>query len=152
MAASAWPQSSKPDFVKVSPPPSAVKAAPGASFEVPLKLEIQPDYHINAEKPTFDYLIPTKLDWTSKEFKLAGIEYPKPEQASFSFSPGTKLDVYQGTVIIRSRFQAAGKQPIGKAMLEGKLHYQACDDKMCYPPATVTVKVPIEVAATGKKK
>ena len=144
----AWAQGARPSYVKVAPGATPVKAAPGQAFEVPAKFQIASGYHINAEKPTFDYLIPTRLEWTAKDFKLIGIEYPKPEQATFSFSPDTKLAVYQGAITIRSRFQAPRTLPGGKAALGGKLHYQACDDKMCYPPASVAVEVPVEL---GKK-
>jgi len=143
-----WAQSQKPTFVKALSPLAPVKAAPGQAFEVPVKFQIASGYHINAEKPTFDYLIPTRLEWTAKDFKLIGIEYPKPEQATFGFSPDTKLAVYQGTITIRSRFQAPRALPGGKAALGGKLHYQACDDKMCYPPASVALEIPVEL---GKK-
>ena len=148
VAGSAWAQGARPSYVKVAPGATPVKAAPGQAFEVPVKFQIASGYHINAEKPTFDYLIPTRLEWTAKDFKLIGIEYPKPEQATFSFSPDTKLAVYQGTITIRSRFQAPRTLPGGKTALGGKLHYQACDDKMCYPPASVALEIPVEL---GKK-
>jgi len=150
VAPAMWAQFAKRDFVKLIPP-SSPKAAAGQTVEVPLAFEIASGFHINAEKPTFDYLIPTKLEWESKEFKLAGIEYPKPEQASFSFAPDTKLDVYQGTVTILSRFEMPKKAPVGKASLRGKLRYQACDDKACYQPATVPVEIPFEIAKKLKK-
>jgi thiol:disulfide interchange protein DsbD len=152
LAAGAWAQTIRPAVVTALPPASPVKAAPGQALEVPVTLEIASGYHINAEKPTFDYLIPTKLEWSTKEFKLLGIDYPKPEQGSFSFSPETKLDVYQGKVTIVSRFQAPRTPPAAKVALEGKLRYQACDDKMCYPPASAPVSVPVEFSKAGKKR
>jgi hypothetical protein len=124
-----------------------VSATPGGKLEVPLLLEIPPELHINADKPTFDYLIPTRLEWTSKDFKLVGIEYPKSKQFAFSFAPGSKLDVYEGSITVVSRFEVPRSAKPGKVTLEGKLRYQACDDRACYPPRTIPVEVPVEIKA-----
>ncbi len=134
-----------PEVVKVFPPAAPVVAAIAETVAAPLRLEIAPGFHINADKPSLDYLIPTRLEWTSKQFKLLGVEYPKAERYTFRFSPDKPLDVYQGAITIRTRFQAPRGASPGKATLRGKLRYQACDDKACYPPVTVPVEALVEI-------
>jgi len=139
-----------PDAVKVLPPASPVVASAPGTLEVPVRLEITHGFHINAEKPTLGYLIPTKLEWTSKEFKLLATEYPPAEHYTFSFSPEKPLDVYQGAATIRSRFQVPRGTVPGKVTLRGKLRYQACDDKACYPPVNVPVEAQVEIRKRKK--
>ena len=135
-------------------PPGLVYAVPGAVVEAPVRLQVFAAYHINAEKPTFDYMIPTKLEWTSSgNLKLLGVDYPRPEKRTFGFAPEKPLEVYQGEVVIRSRFQAppaAKREPPYQVKLTGKLTYQACDDKVCYPPVTVAVTGEVEILPKGK--
>ncbi len=143
--AAARERSKRAEVVKVFPPSTPVMAAAADTVELPLRLEIAAGFHINARKPTLDYLIPTKLNWTSKEFKLLDVEYPPAERYTFSFAPGKPLKVYQGTVSIRSRFRVPGRMPTGKVILRGVLRYQACDDSACYPPAKIAVEAPVHV-------
>jgi hypothetical protein len=138
------------EAVRVLPPASPVVVSAPGTLEVPVRLEITHGFHINAEKPTLEYLIPTKLEWTSKEFKLLATEYPPAEHYTFSFSPEKPLDVYQGAATIRSRFQVPRGTPPGKVTLRGKLRYQACDDKACYPPVNVPVETQVEVRKRKK--
>ncbi len=137
--------------VKVSPGTPFLIAAPGETLDLPLRVEIAGGFHINAAKPTFDYMIPTRLEWTSKEFKLLKVEYPAGERRAFAFSPDKPLEVYQGAVSIRTRFQVPRGTAPGKVNLTGKLKYQACDDKACYPPASAPVEVAVQVVRKPAK-
>lgn len=121
-------------------------------MELPLRVEIASGFHINAKKPTLNYLIPTKLEWTSKEFKLLDVEYPPAERYTFSFAPSKPLDVYQGTISIRSRFRVPQRTPTGKVILRGVLRYQACDNKACYPPVKVAVEAPVHVVKWRRRR
>ena len=138
-------QLNRPENVHVVPPLQAVTAAAGSTVEVPVMLDVVRGFHINAEKPTFDYMIPTKLQWTSTTLKLAGVKYPPSEKKEFEFAPGDKIDVYEGSVKIVSRFQVPRTAKPAKLTLQGKVQYQACDHKACYPPVTVPFEAPIEI-------
>jgi len=138
-------QLNRPEMLHVVPPIKPVTAAAGSTLEVPVLLDIVPGFHINAEKPTFDYMIPTRLEWTSTTLKLNSVKYPPAEKKEFEFSPGDKIDVYEGSVKIVSRFQVPRTAKPAKLTLQGKLRYQACDHKACYPPVTVPFEAPVEI-------
>jgi hypothetical protein len=127
-----------------------VQARPGQTIEVPVTFEVLRGFHVNADKPTIEYLIPTKLQWESKDWKLTGITYPASQKKSFSFAPEKPLDVYEGTLQIKSKFVVPRTAAAGKTKLKGSLRYQACDDSACYPPATLAVEVPVEIGAAGR--
>ncbi|HZI94667.1 MAG TPA: hypothetical protein VFE84_10520, partial [Patescibacteria group bacterium] len=71
--------------VKAEPYVSFDRVAPGSSFRLAVALRISDGWHINAHKPTFDYLIATDLEFAaadtvdagaSKAFALAEPIYP----------------------------------------------------------------------------
>ena len=145
-------QIKKPENVRVVPPVTPVTAAPGSALEVPVYLNIAPGFHINAEKPSADYLVATKLEWVSAELKLAGMTYPPAEKHEFDYAPGEKVDVYQGDVKIVSRFAVPRNAQPAKLTLQGKVTYQACDNKVCYRPVTVPFEAAVEIVKPAGKK
>ncbi len=133
------------ELVTVAPQETPLTARRGAAFEVTLRFEVASGYHINSNKPTLDYLIPTRVEWSSSKLKHRGDIFPRAMLRSFSFAPEKKLAVYEGRQTLKSRFAVPADAPAGRLALQGKLRYQACDDKACYPPASVDFQVPVEV-------
>jgi len=109
-----------------------------------LKVQIQSDYHVNSNKPNEEFLIPLKLTWDLGALVSPVVEYPKPDQLKSDFSD-QPLSVYTGSFELRTRFQRAENATLGPGFLTGKLRYQACNDKMCLPPRTLDVRVPLLV-------
>ena len=109
-----------------------------------LKLQLQPGYHINSNSPNEEYLIPLRLTCDSTAVEAASIHYPQPvvEKSEFSDKP---LSVFNGNFEILTKFRRAAKASPGPTFLNGKLRYQACNDKMCLPPKTLEVKIPLLV-------
>jgi hypothetical protein len=136
-------QGPAPVLTLAAPPDKLTLARSGDAVQT-LKLRILPGYHANSNKPNDDYLIPMKLTWDAGAAVAASVEYPKPtlEKSEFSDQP---LSVYTGEFAIRTRFQRAASAMPGPGYLTGKLRYQACNDKMCLPPRTLEVKVPLLV-------
>jgi hypothetical protein len=124
--------------------------ARNASFQLAVVLKIRPGFHINARKPSADYLIPTDLRVTLPAgFKSAGeISYPQGELRTFAFSK-TPLNVYQDKVVLRIPLAAQPDAPLGPQHIPLKLRYQACSNEVCLPPVTLDVDVPVTVAASS---
>lgn len=103
-------------------------------------MQVAPGFHVHSNKPNDEYLIATRLTWVSDGLEVVGIEYPKAkvEKAEFSKLP---LVVYDGAFEIVTTFKSkAGVMP-GIGMATGKFRYQSCNDRMCFPPKTVDVKL-----------
>ncbi len=131
------------DVVKTIVEPVEIKT--GGSGEVRVRLTIQSGYHVNANPPTFSYLIPTQLAITPAEGLSAGaISYPPPINAKFSFSE-KPLAVYEGEVEIRATVKADQASKPGQHSLAAKLNIQACDDLVCYPPGTQELTIPVVI-------
>ena len=123
---------------------------PGATATLKLKVEILPGFHINSNKPLEDYLIPTEVflpasPQTPDGFELAGASYPKAELKTFSFAPGEKLAVYEGTIEVAVRLRARPEAQPGTHALALGLRYQACNDQVCLRPAERQLTLTIDV-------
>jgi hypothetical protein len=105
-----------------------------------LKINIQPGYHANSNKPSESYLIPFKLTWEPGPLEATEIVYPPAKMEKFSFSE-SPLSIYDGAFEVASKFKKTATAQPGPAVMTGKLRYQACNDKMCLPPKTVEVKL-----------
>ncbi|HEV7508447.1 MAG TPA: thioredoxin family protein [Thermoanaerobaculia bacterium] len=111
---------------------------------------IEPGWHVNAHKPTFEYLIPTVLSlklpagWPAEQ-----TQYPAAEMKTFSFEK-VPLAVYAGDVVIVTQtLVPAGTKP-GTYAVAAALRYQACNDSQCLPPVTAEAKIDLIVGSGGK--
>jgi Disulphide bond corrector protein DsbC len=124
--------------------------ARGSSFQLAVVLKIRNGFHINARKPSAEYLIPTDLRVNLPAgFKSAGeISYPKGELHTFAFTK-TPLNVYEDKVVLRIPLAAQPDAPLGAQKIPLKLRYQACSQEVCLPPVTLDVDAPVTVAAAS---
>jgi len=108
-------------------------------------VSVKPGYHVNSNAPSDENLIPLKLTWTSTGALEAGaITYPKPSLEKYEFSE-KPLSVYTGNFDLTANFKVAANAPAGPGAAVGKLRYQACSNRACYPPKTVEITVPYQV-------
>jgi hypothetical protein len=107
-----------------------------------LKLSLKPGYHCNGDKPTEEWMIPLKLTWQSTALETVSVAYPKPKLEKFEFAD-QPIAVLDGEFEVVTKFKRAANAMPGPAVLSGKLRYQACNNKMCLPPKTIDIKVPL---------
>ena len=111
-----------------------------AMFEITL-----PDgYHVNSDAPLDEFLKPTRLLLETPEgVSVAEIRYPEALMFKTQFSD-EPLAVYEHRfridVTLGVADLAAGEYP-----LQATLKYQACSDRICYPPASRQIEVTLTV-------
>jgi thiol:disulfide interchange protein DsbD len=121
----------------------------GSTAKAAVVAEISPGFHINDNKPTLDYLIPTELKLEPvKEVTVTKVVYPKGDLKSFAFSD-SKLSVYEGTLEVGALLAVSRSAKPGTYTLKGKLAYQACNDHACLPPTGVPVTLEVKVVPRG---
>ena len=123
-------------------PSSTLTLKPGQQVVVPVAVQIRSGFHVNSDQPADVYLIPTTLTWDTELLALQDIEYPPAELVVYEHSE-KPLSVYSGKILIRSSFGVPAQIPDGFTELTGKLRYQACNDKACFPPKSLPVRVPV---------
>jgi len=141
LAVSAW---AARQYVELTSPDPA-SGRPGEKIEVSIPFKVLAGYHINSNKPTFDYMIATRMEWAKSPLQHLGDAFPPAQMKAFGFSSGKKLAVYEGSQILKTRLAIPANAAPGKLTLEGKFRYQACDHQACYPPNSLDVKVTVEV-------
>jgi hypothetical protein len=125
-------------------PPAALPIARGAEGARVVRVRLRPGFHANSNTPADEFLIPLRLTWEPAPLEVRGIEYPKPSMETYSFSE-QPLSVFTGDFDIATRFAAPANAPPGRRTLIGKLRYQACDNRACYPPRTIQFWLPVDI-------
>ena len=116
-----------------------------AAVQAKIPVSVEPGYHVNSNTPGEDYLIPLKLTWTATGALEGGaVTYPKPSLEKYEFAD-KPLSVFTGSFLLVGNFKVAASAPAGPGAAVGKLRYQACSTKTCYPPKTIDVTLPYEV-------
>jgi uncharacterized protein len=131
------------DILKISVPEIVVSA--GKSAVIKIQVEIKKGYHIQANKVNDELLIPATVKIDEVKNIITGRQ-KFPGAKKFKLE-GTDdfLDVYDGVFEIRVPFKTIEKIPKGRYILNGKLHYQACDNKTCQFPKSLEFSIPIKV-------
>jgi hypothetical protein len=120
--------------------PEQVTVTAGKPSAVALHFRVASGLHINSHTPSGDSLIPTVFSIPADAgVRLDAASYPAGAEIALAVDPGTKLSVYTGEFVVQTRIVSAP----GNHLVEGKLRYQACDNRECMPPRTITV--PIDV-------
>src|SRR6516162_8661085 len=120
---------------------STVSGKRNASVEARIPVSVLPGFHVNSNKPSEEYLIPLKLTWTATgALEPGAIVYPKPTEEKYEFAE-KPLSVLTGSFDIVANFKVAANASAGPGSAAGKLRYQACNNRACFPPKTVDVKV-----------
>jgi len=139
------------DVVQSTAYTSFEPVARGKEFQVAVVLKIRDGYHINARKPTLEYLIPTDLKVeVPAGYKAGEVSYPDGTLRSFAFSQNEKLNVYTGTVVLHLKVTPPADSPLGAKHIPLKLRYQACSESVCLPPVRQDIDTSFTIAATGK--
>lgn len=121
------------------------KLQPGTELKVALIVNINPEWHINSDKPNDEYLIPTMISIKSENnLQLSEIIYPKSHDIDLAFSE-QPVSVFEGETKFFGLVQIPKKLAIGNYEFEVIFEYQACNDQTCLPPKRVNVPFKFEV-------
>lgn len=121
--------------------------SPSDTISMALKMVIKEKFHINSYEVADPTLIKTTISSNSNEFKLNGTYFPQDKEYKFEFSD-TKIRVYEGTIYVGLKFTSSNLAS-GSYNIPIKINYQACDEKMCYAPKTISYNVPVKIDAAS---
>ena len=129
---------------KLQNPPSAVKA--GAKFSVKLLATVQEGWHLYSLKPMAEGPIPTRI-WMpdGQPFSLAGAVQSQDPMVMQDASFGMEVELYEGEAVFTLPVRVAAGVGAGAQKLLVSASYQSCNNKLCLPPKTVRVEVPVTI-------
>ncbi|MDH4069626.1 MAG: protein-disulfide reductase DsbD N-terminal domain-containing protein [Ignavibacteria bacterium] len=127
------------DFVELTIP--RVTVQPGDSSMIVIGVRVKQGYHIQAEEPEDEYLIPTRLEIDPAQgMRVSRPEIPPGHTVLLS---GTPWNVLDGSFEMRVVVHAANVSPSPDEFLRATLRFQACDDKRCFAPESLDFVIPL---------
>ena len=140
----------KEELVKARAYLSTDKFSSGGTSRVVVLLEIKEGWHINANPPEPDHMIPTKITFKSKlGTKLSEVIYPKGH--GFKFEGEEKdVQVYEKEVAVHGTLTVPEKTGGQSDDVEISITYQACKDNECLPPKTIKLTASVGIANSGE--
>ena len=137
-------QLGKSGFVEIGPTKEWM-FLPGEKRDIVLVFKIKDGYHIQADQVLEDHLIPTSLSIkTPEEMVVSSPVFPDP----FPFhlkNVSQKMEVFHKELEVRIPLAVSEGTTHGKYLINGNLHYQACDSLKCYFPRDFPFNINIEV-------
>ena len=114
-------------------------AHPGGIVRLALQVEVPPGLHVQSNTPRDPTLkaLTLALDVPADAVILETV-FPAPSDYRLEGSTDL-LSVFEGQFAVGVRIKLSAAQPVGDLVIEGRLRYQACDDKVCFVPKTATV-------------
>ncbi len=120
-------------------------ARPGQRIALTVELQLKPKMHVYAPGVA-DYI---PIEWKLQDGPLAKahpFSYPASEKLRLE-AIGETVPVYRGRVQVTREITFGPENalrpllsPSGELVLKGSFRYQACDDRVCYPPETVPLE------------
>ena len=104
---------------------------------VSVSVKMRPGWHINSDKPTLDYLIPTNLAGAENNV-VTSVQYPTPVSAKLGFER-TELSLFEDQVTFTGKIDDS---KLDDEAVRLELRLQACSDEVCLAPETVSFLVP----------
>ena len=107
-------------------------------------LSLADGIHVNGPSVPRDY-IPVELTLEGGEaVELQSVDYPETAELHLP-ELGETLPVYTGKVSIKAHCMAVTSGQNETVTVTARLQYQACDDRECYVPETLTFRLPLQL-------
>jgi DsbC/DsbD-like thiol-disulfide interchange protein len=126
-------------------PPEELKLKSGQAGEAAIEIVVQKGFHVQANPAANEFLIPLTLAVEATEELAVGS--PRYPRASRYRLKGTDEDllVYDGVITLPVAIRSSASTAAGVHTLQGKVRYQACDDRSCRPPVTTPFELKVRV-------
>ncbi|MBI1862010.1 MAG: hypothetical protein HYR96_13930 [Deltaproteobacteria bacterium] len=113
--------------------------------EAKIALSVMKGFHIQANPASMPNLISTTLILENPDgISFGTVKYPAGKAYRLE-GAANAISTYDGTVELRVPFEVNPSAATGALTANGKLRFQACNDKTCFFPGTIPVTLPIEV-------
>lgn len=113
---------------------------PGQTVALVLGVALPENIHVQSDDPRDPYVIPTLLTLTLPEgVTVEEITYPKPTDFLLE-GWDEPLAVFEHEFTIAVRLALDADVSPGEVVVPGSFLYQACDERVCFAPATEAVE------------
>jgi len=141
----------RPPRAEVTALVSADGVAPGTSVRLALRVQLPKGLHVNSNTPRDPSLIPVVLTVEPpSHVTVEEIVYPEATDLEQE-GADQPLAVYEREFAIGVRLTASSELQPGDVWVPARLRYQACDEKVCYIPATVSTGWTLRIVPEGAR-
>ena len=144
--------------LRISASASNARVRSGQRISLVLDVQLGPRLHAYAPGVKSDYI---PIEWSMKEspaIMVRAATYPAAKLLRLE-AIGETAPVYEGAFRLARDVtiaRDAAVRPLlnaeGKLIIEGALKYQACDEKICYPPEAVPVRWTLQVEGHDRER
>jgi len=132
----------KPGHATILPSPIEVSGAAGAKLALFVDVTPKPGIHVYAPGSK-DYIPITVKPEPQPQMKFGKVTYPKADVMTFA---DEKVPVFQKPFRLTQDATIDKSAKSGSTLtIPGIVNFQACDDKVCYPPEKVAVSWTVAV-------
>ena len=132
-------QSGRPR-AEVTPVVETAATKAGDTARVSLKVRLPANVHVQAHEPRDPSLIPTVLTVEAPPgITVEAVTYPPPTELTQT-GRRESLAVLGPEFVIDVRLSIAATVAAGELAVPAVLRYQACNDRVCFPPARAAVE------------
>jgi thioredoxin:protein disulfide reductase len=125
---------------------------PGAAVRAALLVKLPERFHVQSNAPRDPAYVPTVLTIDAPTgVRATEVVFPKPTDLKQA-GQAQPLAVFEHEFAIGVQFELASGVAAGAIDVPARLHYQACDDRLCYPPATADIRWTLNVGAGSSAK
>lgn len=111
----------------------SIEIRPGESAWLELTLEVAAEYHIQANEPAGEFLVPLEIVIEPGVVQAGPPIYPEPELVWIE-GQEDPWRVFRGEVTVRIPVEMPADASSGISVLRGVVRYQACSDRLCLAP------------------
>ena len=120
---------------------------PGATVRAALLVKLPERFHVQSNAPRDPAFVPTVLTIDAPTgIRATEIVFPKATDLKQA-GQSQPLAVFEHEFAIGVQFELAAGVATGPIDVPAHLRYQACDDRLCYPPATADIQWTVNVGA-----
>jgi thiol:disulfide interchange protein DsbD len=125
----------------------AETAHPGDEVRAAVRVTLEEGWHVNADRPLEDFLIPTELAVSPPDgITVRRIAYPEALMLESEMSEGP-MAVFESEFLIGIVLQVGEDVAPGTYPITSTLSYQACNDRFCIAPASREVVSSLKIVA-----
>lgn len=123
---------------------SGGSVARGTSGRGVITVAIPSGLHMNSNRPSSQYAIPTTVKLTAAGVRVGAVSYPRGANRKFEFSENP-INVYEGTVRFPFTVNVPANFRGDTVRVRATVRYQACTNEVCYPPKTKEITLTARV-------
>jgi hypothetical protein len=110
-----------------------------------ITIKMKDGFHLYG-RPIAEGYIPLNIEFDShKDFEIDKIAFPKTTPFTL---PGLEetFNVLPQLITLKTYVRLIKKPQLGKTDVSGTISFQACDNKMCFPPEKINFSFPLDIS------